>query len=230
MLSPSIAEFVTRGRPSVGTVTIMAAKKVDEGRGESVNEAKLRVIQGRRSDEGLEEASILEALQRGDPKVIEEVLCDLVPRVRNWLCRLLGPGADLDDAVQDAFIRVFRAARKFKPTGSAAGWLYRITINACRDRLRKRKRRAISLEQLAREPAAEQQPQQMEVDETVQQVRRAVDQLPPRQRTSVLLHRYQGLTHKQIAEATGWSRSAVENLLVRAYDHLRSTLSHLTRP
>jgi len=158
----------------------------------------------------------------------------LLERYQNPLRRLarhmLQDVAGADDAVQDAFIRVFRAARKFKPTGSAAGWLYRITINACRDRLRKRKRRAISLEQLAREPAAEQQPQQMEVDETVQQVRRAVDQLPPRQRTAVLLHRYQGLTHKQIAEATGWSRSAVENLLVRAYDHLRSTLSHLTRP
>ena len=158
----------------------------------------------------------------------------LLERYQNPLRRLarhmLQDVAGADDAVQDAFIRVFRAAQKFKPTGSAAGWLYRITMNACRDRLRKRKRRAISLEQLAYEPAADQIPEPMEVNETVQQVRRAVDQLPDRQRTAVLLHRYQGLTHSEIAQATGWSTSAVESLLVRAYDNLRKTLSHLTHP
>ena len=158
----------------------------------------------------------------------------LLERYQNPLRRLarhmLQDVAGADDAVQDAFIRVFRAARKFRPTGSAAGWLYRITMNACRDRLRKRKRRAISLEQLAREPAAAETPQPMEVSETVQQVRHAVDRLPDRQRTAVLLHRYQGLTHRQIADATGWSTSAVESLLVRAYENLRKTLSHLTHP
>jgi RNA polymerase sigma-70 factor, ECF subfamily len=158
----------------------------------------------------------------------------LLERYQNPLRRLarhmLQDPAGADDAVQDAFIRVFRAAGKFKPTGSAAGWLYRITMNACRDRLRKRKRRAISLEQLAHEPAAAEGPKEMEVAETVQQVRHAVDQLPDRQRTAVLLHRYQGMTHSQIAEATGWSTSAVESLLVRAYGNLRKTLSHLTHP
>ena len=158
----------------------------------------------------------------------------LLERYQNPLRRLarhmLQDVSGADDAVQDAFLRVFRAARKFKPTGSAAGSPYRITMNACRDRLRKRKRRAISLEQLVHEPAAAERPQQMEVNETVQQVRRAVDQLPPRQRTAVLLHRYQGLTHSQISEATGWSASAVESLLVRAYGNLRKALSHLTHP
>jgi RNA polymerase sigma-70 factor (ECF subfamily) len=56
-------------------------------------------------------------------------------------------------------------------------------------------------------------------------IRRAVDALPERQRAALVLHRYQDLSHEQIAEVTGWSRSAVESLLVRAYARLRTRLA-----
>jgi DNA-directed RNA polymerase specialized sigma24 family protein len=44
----------------------------------------------------------------------------------------------------------------------------------------------------------------------------AVELLPHRQRTALVLHRDQGLSHQQVAEVTGWSTSAAESLLVRA--------------
>ena len=55
-------------------------------------------------------------------------------------------------------------------------------------------------------------------------VRQAVNSLPERQRRALILHRYEGLTHADIAEVTGWSQSAVESLLVRAYGLLRQKL------
>ena len=67
----------------------------------------------------------------------------------------------------------------------------------------------------------------IEVRERVERVRGAVADLPERQRTVLILHRYEGLSHKEIAESTGRSESAVESLLVRAYANLRRTLSDL---
>jgi len=64
----------------------------------------------------------------------------------------------------------------------------------------------------------------------VQEVRRALENLPGRRHTAVVLHRYENLSHRQIAEITGWSPSAVESLLVRAYAQLRTRLAHLICP
>jgi RNA polymerase sigma-70 factor (ECF subfamily) len=64
-----------------------------------------------------------------------------------------------------------------------------------------------------------------EKSETARLVRDAVNGLSERQRRVVILHRYEGLSHSEIAEVTGWSRSAVESLLVRAYENLRKNLA-----
>jgi len=56
-------------------------------------------------------------------------------------------------------------------------------------------------------------------------VQMAISQLSERQRQVVILHRYEGLSHVEISEVTGWSKSAVESLLVRAYENLRKNLA-----
>ena len=58
-------------------------------------------------------------------------------------------------------------------------------------------------------------------------VKTAVNELPERQRIAVILHRYDGLSHVEIAEVTGWTKSAVESLLVRAYANLREKLNKM---
>ena len=54
-----------------------------------------------------------------------------------------------------------------------------------------------------------------------------MNRLADRQRLAVVLHRYEGLSHRRIAEVTGWSESAVESCLVRAYARLRKELANL---
>ena len=61
-------------------------------------------------------------------------------------------------------------------------------------------------------------------DEACLAIRRAVQELPERQQVALVLHRFQGLNLSQISETTGWSVSAVESLLVRAYAELRGRL------
>ena len=67
----------------------------------------------------------------------------------------------------------------------------------------------------------------MELKDTACRIRLAIGRLPHRQRTVLILHRYQQLPYKEIAETTSWSVSAVESLLVRAYQQLRNDLMDL---
>jgi RNA polymerase sigma-70 factor, ECF subfamily len=67
----------------------------------------------------------------------------------------------------------------------------------------------------------------LESGDRIARVRQAVAELPDRQRLAVILHRYQGLSHKEIAHATGWSQGAVESCLVRAYENLRNSLTDM---
>ena len=59
-------------------------------------------------------------------------------------------------------------------------------------------------------------------------IRSAVEQLPDRQRVAVVLHRFSGLSIRETSEATGWSESAVESMLVRAYASLRQALRNVS--
>jgi RNA polymerase sigma-70 factor, ECF subfamily len=173
---------------------------------------------------------VVMAIGRGD----REAMRELVQRYQGPLWRVawhtLGDATAAEDVAQDVFLRVFRAASGFDPSGSVANWLYRIALNLCRDRLRRLKRKVVSLEQLDGHPAAREERDPMETEERIRQIRQALDELPERQHTAVILHRYANLSHRQIAEITGWSPSAVESLLVRAYARLRVKLAHLVCP
>lgn len=140
--------------------------------------------------------------------------------------RLLGRQDAAEDVAQEAFLHVYRAARRYRPDARFTTWLYRIVVNLCHD-ARRRAGRAPA--QLIEEAAPAQDPaaDPLEADERAERVRRAVGALPERQRTAVILHRYHGLSHREVAQATGWSESAVESLLVRAYATLRRELADL---
>jgi len=140
--------------------------------------------------------------------------------------RTLGRWDQAQDVAQDVFLRVHRSAHTYRAKSKVTTWLYRITVNICLDLLRRAKREPVAMPDTI-EPPAPQDADPLEADERADIVRRAVLALPARQRTALNLLRYQGLSHRQIAEATGWSRSAVESLLVRAYANLREALSDL---
>ena len=130
---------------------------------------------------------------------------------------------DAEDIAQEAFIRVFKAAGRYKGHSGFKTWLYRIVVNLCMDHHRRTKSN-ISLEAIDTDVPAETDPDTLQAAETAQIVQKAVNELPERQKIVLLLHRYEDLTHAQISDATGWTPSAVESLLVRAYGNLRQKL------
>ena len=110
--------------------------------------------------------------------------------------------------------------------GSISNGLYRVVANLCLDYRRKRAHAPVALTAETVEPAAP-EVAELESKETVARVQRAVAALPERQRMAVILHRYEGMSYREIAHATGWGEAAIESLLSRAYAALRIQLADL---
>ena len=173
------------------------------------------------------DTELMARLARGDVSAIGELAHRHQGRVLELAFRTLGHWDLAEDIAQETFLRVYRAAKTYQPQAKFTTWLYRIVVNLCLDEQRRRAKAAVPLEAVAPDglPAPEANP--AEKKELAASVRAAIQELPERQRLAVVLHRYDGLSHTEISEVTGWSESAVESLLVRAYANLREKLAKL---
>lgn len=150
------------------------------------------------------------------------------------LCqRFLGDREAALDAAQEVFLKVYRHAGRARPEGLFFTWVYRIGVNHCLNRLRRRKiARFFSLTGGAAEedgppaldPASEAPDPEAELEarERWRRTRRALDELPESQRAVVVLAKFEGLSQKEVAAALGITEGAVESRLVRALRRLRA--------
>jgi RNA polymerase sigma-70 factor (ECF subfamily) len=166
-------------------------------------------------------------LASGDMAALGQLVCRHQARAMAVALRLLGTHHQAEEVCQEAFIRVYQASASYRPQGQFATWLYRIVVNLCYDAMRRERRQPEPLPADTSSPPWSDPVAAAEAGELSAQVRRAVGALPDRQRTAVILHRYEQLGHDQIAEIMQCSVSAVESLLVRAYHQLRVQLKHL---
>ena len=167
------------------------------------------------------DAELMAQLARGEVSAIGELARRHQGRVLELAFRTLGRLDSAEDIAQETFLRVYRAAKTYQPQAKFTTWLYRIVVNLCLDEQRRLAKAAVPLESVVSDglPASQENP--AEKKELSELVRAAVQELPERQRLAVALHRYDGLSHTEISEVTGWTESAVESLLVRAYATLR---------
>jgi len=159
---------------------------------------------------------------RGDDAAFEALVGRLGPGLVRRARRLVGPN-DADDVVQETLTRVYVALRegRYRPQGKLSGWAARIATRVALDVLRTRDRRR------ARERAVGSDPRTAPAAGglTVDQVRRALETLPPKQRVALILKEIEGMTTREIAEAMDCSPGAVEQRLLRARRTLRARWS-----
>ena len=135
--------------------------------------------------------------------------------------RILGNETAAEDIVQDALLRVWVNAPRWRPEAAFRTWLYRIVVNLCLNA----KRRAQDLPLAAAEHVPDSAPPadaQLETRERDRRLAVAVDALPERQRAAIVLTYQEGLGNAEVAEVLDTSVSAVETLLVRAKQALRA--------
>lgn len=147
--------------------------------------------------------------------------------------RTLGREEDARDVVQEAFLRAFRGLRGFRGQAKFSSWLYRITLNLCRDWVR-RERRAPVVQLPEGADPMEVADQRMAPVESVEDlvarkemsgaVARALAELPEDQRVAILLKEYHGLTFQEIADQLDCPLSTVKTRLYQGLSVLRRRL------
>ena len=164
-----------------------------------------------------------------EPLELAEVYRAHAAIVARWAVRLGGPSVDAEDVVHDVFLVVERRLPEFRGDAQLSTWIYRITALVVRRHLRRARlrglfgwldRRAEAVPSLAPSPL-----EAAEASQAVLQLYRALDELPEKYRTALILHELEGLPAVEIAELTGVEPSTVWVRLHRGRRRLEELLA-----
>lgn len=167
------------------------------------------------------------AVAAGDRAAFGVVVAETTPRLFRLVARMMGDPGEAEDVLQDGYIRAFDALieGRFDGRSGAFTWIYRVVANVALDAMRSRKRRRA---RFTDEEAAGEAPDEAQGDESRLVARAALRdldellaELPPDQRTALVLKELEGLSSAEVAEVMGTSVGAVEQRLVRARAMLR---------
>ncbi|SAK78496.1 RNA polymerase sigma factor [Caballeronia hypogeia] len=166
-----------------------------------------------------------------EPGAVREIVARKLPRIVALAARMLGDRSEADDVAQEAFLRIWKMAPKWRPGAARFDtWLHRVTLNLCYDRLRRHRETSVSDEFPEQADLAPLPDERMEAAHANQRMQKALATLPARQREALVLQYYQELPNAQAAELMGVSVDALESLLARARRNLRTALAQPDTP
>lgn len=168
---------------------------------------------------------LVERAGRGDRAAASALVLRHTDRIFAASYRILGERAAAEDATQETFLRLWTNAARWKPQGAKfETWLYRVAMNVCLDRLRRRSRERPQEEAPERADHAPLADERMEADDRRAAVEAALAALPERQRAAITLCHYQEMSNIEAAAALEISVDALESLLARGRRALRDIL------
>lgn len=182
------------------------------------------------------DAGLMLRVKQGDVPAFELLIDKYKQPVLNLIWRTLGDASEAEDLAQNVFIQVFRSAARYEASAKFSTWLFTIARNLCLNEIRRRSRHPS--EPLESGPAdSEDQPWRQYEDakttappdallqhELVQQIEKALADLPENQRTAILLFREQEMSYEDIAKVLGATLSATKSLIHRGRETLKLKL------
>jgi RNA polymerase sigma-70 factor, ECF subfamily len=189
-----------------------------------------------RPGENLSDAEVMLKVKAGDDGAFGYLVQKYRRPMISFMYRMAHNSAAAEDLAQGVFLRVYRSRSSYEASAKFTTWLYRIATNLAmnftRDTRHERPENQVSLDDPAEEDSAPLDvadrrltaEQDLLRRERLQQIRKRVQSLPERQRLAVVMHKYQQMDYKQIAEVLKLSESATKSLLFRAYETLREQL------
>jgi RNA polymerase sigma-70 factor (ECF subfamily) len=174
-----------------------------------------RGVAGQRGDADVELAT---KAASGDQLAFVEILRRYDSDLRRLAFRMLGDRDEMDDVLQEAYLKAFASIRGFRGAASLRTWLYRIVYNTGLDQLRRRRRQPEKryVNAVTRDPS-EQTDLRLSLAE-------ALAALPPEERAVVLLVDAEGLSYEEAAEVVGVAVGTIASRLSRARAALRRAL------
>jgi RNA polymerase sigma-70 factor (ECF subfamily) len=179
---------------------------------------------------------LLTRLKAGDQSAYATLVEENASSIYRLALRLMGNEADAEDVLQETFLSAFKSIARFEGRSSLSTWLYRIASNAALMRLRRSEPEQVSVDEPVERDDGEMMPRQffdfcclpeddLLREEAREQMKQAIDELPPTLRSVFVLRDIEGLSTTETAEALDLSESAVKSRLMRARLKLREQLS-----
>jgi RNA polymerase sigma-70 factor (ECF subfamily) len=182
------------------------------------------------------DADVMLRVKAGDDAAFEYLVQKYRRPMVGYMYRMCHNVAAAEDLAQEVFLRVFRSRGNYEPSAKFTTWLYRIAtnlaVNHARDSRHERPENTVSVDEPDQETglALDLRDTSLSAEETILRqermaaIRQRVQSLPERQRTAVVMHKYQQMDYREIASVLKLSESATKSLLFRAYETLRVQL------
>jgi RNA polymerase sigma-70 factor, ECF subfamily len=172
--------------------------------------------------------SLIKRFIDGEEFVFGELVKRHKDKVRNIVYITLNNGELVDDIAQEVFITVYRNLKNFRFESQFTTWIYRITINKCKDFLRKKNIRRIFI------PIKEEEEipvfESVNEDSDIKQiVRKAISELPDKLRIPIVLKDLEGFSYQEIAESMQCEIGTVKSRIFRGREALKKILQPLEK-
>ena len=182
------------------------------------------------------DADIMLRAKAGDQSAFDYLVQKYRRPMISFMYRMARNSAAAEDLAQEVFLRVYRSRASYEASAKFTTWLYRIAtnlaVNHARDTRHERPEVQVSLDEPDDDTGTTLElpdgrltaEQAMVRRERMLAIRSKVEALPEQQRLAVIMHKYQQMDYKQIADVLKKSESATKSLLFRAYETLREQL------
>jgi RNA polymerase sigma-70 factor, ECF subfamily len=183
------------------------------------------------------DAELMLGFQAGDQIAFRRLFDRHKGRVVNYCYRFCGQPALAEELAQETFLRVYKAAHRYRPRARFKTWLFKIATNVCLNEMRRShyRNRFETLEEFHESenshpetegtPAADRPDERLEQAERQQMILRAIAQLPAEQRAALLLRVEQDFSYQQIGRQLGRSENHVKTLIYRGRQKLKKALA-----
>jgi RNA polymerase sigma-70 factor, ECF subfamily len=222
--------------PSEGVNSDVSSIAMDRGLLAMAGRASDAVADASASAAEQNDASVMLRVKAGDDAAFNYLVEKYRRPMVGFMFRMAHNAAAAEDLAQEVFLRVYRSREKYEASAKFTTWLYRIAtnlaMNHARDTRHERPENMASLDEPDTETGQtlDVADESLTVEENIMRrerlaaIRKRVESLPERQRMAVMMHKYQQMDYKQIADVLKLSESATKSLLFRAYETLREQL------
>lgn len=181
------------------------------------------------------DAKLVARVQAGDKAAFDLLVLKYQRKILRLLSRMLRDQSEIEDVMQEAFIKAYRALPQFRGDSAFYTWLYRIAINTARNWMASQARRPSSpslhqsedgetfdeIDNLTDNNTPESMLASREIAESVNQT---IQELPAELRTAIVLREIEGLSYEEIAEAMGCPIGTVRSRIFRAREAIATKL------